>query len=136
MSEFSDFIPAINERHVQRADGTFAAYDLQEAEEGTTLGFITERGAFELTKVVVADSALEGWKHVERGQSLGAAVRLVLLETNEGASFLTPSIVVRPGTEMGVVEPGSNQPNVIKSLGVVGELWDRPLTVEEKAEYC
>lgn len=134
MYEFTDFQPATNERHLQRPDGTYVKYDLCEASEGDVLGFVTQDGAFELTKAQDGPeiSALDGWEYAERGKALGVAVRLVLMEhTPEGASFLMPSVVVTPGTEMGMIEAETN-PNVIKSYGIIGEIWDRPLTALEK----
>lgn len=101
-------------------DGTYAAYDLMEARPSDSLVVLTETGAHELVKATGEkyDSALENWR-LPAEEAVGSrAVRLTLLEADaSGASFLTPSVVLSQGMELGVTE--DDKPLVIKSLGVV-----------------
>jgi len=128
----AEFLPAgdvildgrpLRGRTVQREDGSFESFDLREAKEGTQLTILTNEGAVELVRLEheKGASALGAWSH----KLGGAAFRLQLLESNSagGTAFLSPSVVLRIGLELGVVYKSEDpKEQVIKNLGKIGNI--------------
>lgn len=113
-------------RSLQREDGTHASLDLTEVKPGDKVRIIVGSDYIQEIEKTEGDSqgsALENWRlPAEPERTLGdRAVRLVILEPNpSGTSFLTHSVVLREGYEVGYV--GDDTPNSIRSLGVVGTI--------------
>jgi hypothetical protein len=106
----------------RRGDGSYESLDLVKARAGDQITIVTEQGTHTFTKgdVDMSVSAMEGWIR-EYGEHALASTVLVLLErTKSGTSFLTPRVVLREGIEVGAIDTGSDTPNVIRSLGVIG----------------
>lgn len=76
-------------------------------------------------KIDESQGALYGWEKLSetRDGELDYPIELTILEPNKsGTSFLTSSTVLQQGYELGLVRPGSSQPNICKNLGVVSEI--------------
>lgn len=111
-------------RTQRREDGSYESLDLVKARAGDRITIVTEQGTHTLIKGDVAEhgSAMEGWIREDGEHALASTVLVLLEKTKDGPSFLTPRVVLREGIEVGAVDTSSNEPNVIRSLGVVGAI--------------
>lgn len=113
----------VNGRTHQDENG-YESLDLVQVGVGDEIVLFTDQGSHTLIKGDDQErsGALDGWARLRRESALGVTT-LVLLEHNpHGASFLTPRVVLQRGIEVGAIDPLSDEPNVIRSLGVVANI--------------
>jgi hypothetical protein len=107
----------------------YTALDLVELrEQGSAMYVETQAGKYLFEKSQERDEngievgAMDGWVRTTAEKKVGADIagRFMFLEPNpKGTSFLTPTVVLREGLEVGFVTSGSN---VIESLGVAARI--------------
>ncbi|MDN5274218.1 MAG: hypothetical protein JWP06_119 [Candidatus Saccharibacteria bacterium] len=108
-----------------REDGSYESLDLAWVEVGSEVVISTDQGSHTLIKGNHSEhaGALEGWARL-RGEAALGITTLVLLNPNKGGgtSFLTQRVVLETGIEVGALDPLSEHPNVIRSLGIVANI--------------
>lgn len=119
-------------RSKQNKDGSFRALDLVELDQKTTLAVEVASGekhhflkAKERDDDGVELGAMDGWVRRDAEAKLGGDIagRFVFLEPNpKGASFLTHTVVMRRGLELGFIPSEEPSTNVIQSLGVIARI--------------